>query len=152
MTKKRSIDPAMIDSIAQNMFHVLPLIKKRLLHMDLVQKEHGTPLSHVQVLAMLRDAGTMSVSEISRRLGIAKPNITPLVDRLFEAGYVDRQHDENDRRVVNIVLLPAGEEKLAAIRATIARQIQVQAEDLSVSEFRELNDALSSVVRILSSL
>ena len=65
---------------------------------------------------------------------------------------MDRQHDENDRRVVNIVLLPAGEEKLAAIRATIARQIQVQSENLSVSEFRELSDALSSVVRILSSL
>ena len=152
MTKKRTIDPAMIDSVAQNMFHVLPLIKKRLLHMDLVQKEHGTPLSHVQVLAMLQDVGTMSVSEISRRLGIAIPNITPLVDRLYEGGYVDRQHDENDRRVVNIVLLPAGEEKLAAIRATIARQIQVQSENLSVSEFRELSDALSSVVRILSSL
>ena len=152
MTKKRTIDPAMIDAVAQNMFHVMPLIKKRLLHMDMVQKEHGTPLSHVQVLAMLQDAGTMSVSEISRRLGIAKPNITPLVDRLYEAGYVDRQHDENDRRVVNIVLLPAGTEKLAAIRATIARQIQVQAEDLSVSEFRELSDSLSSVVRIPSSL
>ena len=152
MTKKRTIDPAMIDSVAQNMFHVMPLIKKRLLHMDLVQKEHGTPLSHVQVLAMLQDVGTMSVSEISRRLGIAKPNITPLVDRLFEAGYVDRQHDENDRRVVNIVLLPAGEEKLSAIRATIARQIQAQSESLTISEFRELHDALASVVRILSSL
>ena len=101
---------------------------------------------------MLQDAGTMSVSEISRRLGIAKPNITPLVDRLYEAGYVDRQHDENDRRVVNIVLMPAGSEKLAAIRATIARQIQVQAESLSVSEFRELNESLCSIVRILSSL
>ena len=152
MTKKRTIDPAMIDAVAQNMFHVMPLIKKRLLHMDMVQKEHGTPLSHIQVLAMLQDAGTMSVSEISRRLGIAKPNITPLVDRLYEAGYVDRQHDENDRRVVNIVLMPAGSEKLAAIRATIARQIQVQAESLSVSEFRELNESLSSIVRILSSL
>lgn len=152
MTKKRTIDPAMIDNVAQNMFHILPLIKKRLLHMDLVQREHGTPLSHVQVLAMLNDAGTMSVSEISRRLGIAKPNITPLVDRLYDAGFVDRQHDENDRRVVNVVLLPAGEEKLTAIRTTISHQIQIQAENLSVSEFRELNDALDSVVRILSAL
>ncbi len=152
MTKKRTIDPAMIDNVAQNMFHILPLIKKRLLHMDMVQREHGTPLSHVQVLAMLSDVGTMSVSEISRRLGIAKPNITPLVDRLFESGYVDRQHDENDRRVVNIVLLPEGEKKLAAIRATIAQQIQQQSDGLTVSEFRELNESLCSVVRILSAL
>ena len=152
MTKKRTIDPAMIDTIAQNMFHILPLIKKRLLHMDLVQREHGTPLSHVQVLAMLNDVGTMSVSEISRRLGIAKPNITPLVDRLYESGYVDRQHDENDRRVVNIVLMEAGKEKLDAIRATISHQIQLQVDGLSVSEFRELNESLSSIVRILTSL
>ena len=53
---------------------------------------------------------------------------------------------------MNIVLLPAGSQKLTAIRATISRQIQMQAEDLSVSEFRELHDALESVVRILSSL
>lgn len=152
MTKKRVIDPTMVDNVAQNMFHVIPLVKKRLLHMDLVQKEHGTPLSHVQVLAMLQDVGTMSVSEISRRLGIAKPNITPLVDRLYENGYVDRQHDENDRRVVNIVLQPAGAEKLADIRVTIANQIQAQSENLTTTEFRELNDALNSVVRILSSL
>lgn len=84
MTKIRTVDPAMIDSLAQNMFHVMPLLKKRLLHMDAVQREHGIPLSHVQVLAMLQDAGTMSVSEISRHLGIAKPNITPLVDRLLD--------------------------------------------------------------------
>ena len=152
MTKKRTIDPAMIDHVAQNMFHVLPLLKKRLLHMDLVQREHGTPLSHVQVLAMLQDVGTMSVSEISRRLGIAKPNITPLVDRLYECGYVDRQHDDGDRRVVNVVLLPAGEEKLAAIFATISGEIRKQADHLTVSEFRELNDSMSSIVRILSSL
>ena len=63
-----------------------------------------------------------------------------------------RDDDENDRRVVNIVLLPAGMEKLASIRATISRQIQTQAEDLSLSEFRELHDSLESVVRILSSL
>ena len=30
MTKKRTLDPEMIDSVAQNMFYALPLIKKRL--------------------------------------------------------------------------------------------------------------------------
>ena len=152
MPKKRVIDPQMIDKVAQNMFHALPLLKKRLLHMDLVQAEHGIPLSHVQVLAMLQDSGTMSVSEISRRLGIAKPNITPLVDRLLEAGLVDRQRDQNDRRVVNIVILNAGSEKLAAIRKTIAGQVQQQVEKLSVSEFKELSDALESITRILSEI
>ena len=86
MTKKRTLDPEMIDSVAQNMFYALPLIKKRLLHMDIVQKEHGTPLSHVQVLS---HAGRMPARcpfpRFRSRLGIAKPNITPLVDRLIES-------------------------------------------------------------------
>lgn len=152
MPKKRTIDPQQIDNIAQNMFHALPLLKKRLLHMDLVQSEYGIPLSHVQVLFMLQDAGTMSVSEISRRLGIAKPNITPLVDRLLEAGLVDRQRDVSDRRVVNVVILPAGTEKLAAIRRTISEQLLAQVENLSTAEFKELCDSLESINRILSNL
>ena len=38
MTKKRTIDPVMIDSVAQNMFHVLPLLKKRLLHIPEIEE------------------------------------------------------------------------------------------------------------------
>ena len=150
-TRNRDRD-AVLGHLYDMLFQAWPLMRRRLLPSPAQQAGFGMPLSHVQVLAMLDHRGSLSISEISNSFGIAKPNITPLVDRLFEAGYVDRQHDENDRRVVNVVLLPAGMEKLASIRATISRQIQTQAEDLSLSEFRELHDSLESVVRILSSL
>lgn len=94
----------------------------------------------------------MSVSEISHRLGIAKPNITPLVDRLIEEKLVDRIRDTQDRRVVNVVILEAGREKLAAIRATIGEQVQEWAQNISAADFRELADALSSLTRILSNV
>ena len=152
MTKKRTLDPEMIDSVAQNMFYALPLIKKRLLHMDMVQKEHGTPLSHVQVLAMLQDVGTMSVSEISRRLGIAKPNITPLVDRLIDEGLAERNRDEIDRRVVNIHICPAGQEKLIAIRQSLVSQVDDWSGEFTRGELKELNKSLGCIIRILGSL
>ena len=74
------VDTAVIASIADKLFQVMPLLRKRMLRLDGMQAEYGIPLSHVQVLAMLEEPGSMSVSEISRRFGIAKPNITPLVD------------------------------------------------------------------------
>ena len=37
MTKKRTLDPEMIDSVAQNMFYALPLIKKRLAYSTVSQ-------------------------------------------------------------------------------------------------------------------
>ncbi|MED9958846.1 MAG: MarR family transcriptional regulator [Christensenellales bacterium] len=152
MSRRKSLDPAVIESIAQNIFNVMPLLRKRLLHMDVIQSEHGIPLSHVQVLSMLNETGSMSVSEISHRLGIAKPNITPLVDRLIEEKLVDRIRDTQDRRVVNVVILEAGREKLAAMRATIGEQVQEWAQNISAADFRELADALSSLTRILSNV
>ena len=150
-TQKQS-DPGVVEKIAQNIFGVLPLLRKRLLHMDTIQAEHGIPLSHVQVLSMLNETGSMSVSEISRRLGIAKPNITPLVDRLIEVGLVDRIRDTVDRRVVNVVILSAGQEKLKAIRETIAEQVQEWALHVSPEDFVELSNALEAITRVLTSI
>jgi DNA-binding MarR family transcriptional regulator len=152
MAKRKNIDQQMIDNVAQNMFHALPLLRKRLLHMDVVQTAHGIPLSHVQVLSMLNAGKSMSVSDISHRLGIAKPNITPLVDRLLERGLVQRQRDAGDRRVVNVLITPEGIRTLAAIQNTIANQVRIQSEHLSSAEFKELDSSLESITRILSSL
>lgn len=152
MSRKKAVDTTVIESISQNIFTVLPLLRKRLLHMDVIHGEHGIPLSHIQVLTMLNETGSMSVSEISHRLGIAKPNITPLVDRLIEEKLVDRIRDTQDRRVVNVVILPAGQEKLNQIRKNIGEQVQEWAQHISAADFRELADALSSLTRILAEI
>lgn len=152
MPKKKVVDPKTIESVAQNMFYAIPLMRKRMLHMDIIQSEHGIPLSHVQVLSMLSEQEALSVSEISKRLDIAKPNITPLVDRLMQMGLVDRKRDTTDRRVVNVIILPKGIEKLDAIRRTIAENVQQQAEQISAADFRELAEALGSITRILSQM
>jgi len=144
------IDNELVDRIARNLFGVLPLLRKRLLHMDTIQQEHGIPLSHVQVLSMLNDTGSMSVSEISRRLGIAKPNITPLVDRLIETGLVDRQRDTVDRRVVNVVIQPEGIAKLSAIHSTLVEQVKEWSKNVEPGDFEELADALETITRILN--
>ena len=150
MSRKKTLDPAIIDSISQNIFTAMPLLRKRFLHMDVIQAEHGIPLSHVQVLSMLSAAGSMSVSEISLRLGIAKPNITPLVDGLIENHLVARIRDANDRRVVNVVIMEAGKEKLESIRETIGKQVHEWGMSISTADFRELADSLVSLTRILS--
>ena len=80
------------------------------------------PLSHVQVLAMLDHRGSLSITEISNSFGIAKPNITPLVDRLIEDGLVMRERNSADRRVVNVVICEKGRERLADIYRRPVRQ------------------------------
>jgi DNA-binding MarR family transcriptional regulator len=152
MPRVHTANVELTEGIAQNLFAALPIFRKRLLHMDVIQREYNIPLSHVQVLAMLNDNGSMSVSEISRRLGIAKPNITPLVDRLTETQLVERQRDAQDRRVVNIVIRPEGTEKLTTIRTTMLDLVNHWADNLSVSDLKELSKSLASITRILGSV
>ena len=151
MPRKKSVNKDTVETVANTTFEVLPLLRKKLLRMDVVQAEHNMPMSQVQMLAMLGENGALSVSEISKRLGIAKPNITPLIDRLIDEGFVERRRDENDRRVVNVVLLPAGEEKLISIRETIVRQVMRWTGTIPEKEFFELEHALQTISTVLES-
>ena len=138
-------------SISENIFQVTPLLKKRLSRMSTFQSKYGLPMSHFQVLALLEERESMSISEISDYFDIAKPNITPLIDRLIDEGFVERRRDENDRRVVNVVLLPAGEEKLTSIRETIVRQVMRWTGTIPEKEFFELEHALQTISTVLES-
>ena len=149
MARKHQLNEELIDSISQNLFLAIPLFRKRLLHMDVLQREYNIPLSHVQIMAMLNDHGSMNVSEISRRLGIAKPNITPLIDHLIENKYVERIRDEHDRRMVNVNICPEGITQLAEIRGKMKELVGSWASALSASELRELNNSLLTLTRLL---
>jgi DNA-binding MarR family transcriptional regulator len=149
MPRKHTNNDALIDDVSQNLFLTLPIFRKRLLHMDVIQREFNIPLSHVQVMAMLNDNGAMNVSEISRRLGIAKPNITPLIDRLIEQGYVERNRDEADRRMVNVRICAAGMAELEKIRKKMRTLVGEWAVLLSVNDLRALNDSLRTIYQVL---
>ena len=81
MAKKASADPILVDSITEKLLAAFPVFPKKLLKTDILQQTHDMPASQIQILILLRD-GSMSVGDLSRRLGIAKPNITPLINSL----------------------------------------------------------------------
>lgn len=139
-------------NISENIFQVSPLLKKRLSRMSTFQSKYGLPMSHFQVLALLEERESMSISEISDFFDIAKPNITPLVDRLVNAGLVDRVRSTTDRRVVNVVIQKEGRKRLREIRSSLIGGIENWSSILSMDDFRELNASLESVVRLLDKL
>ena len=132
------------------LFQAWPLMRRKLLPSSAQQAEFGMPLSHVQVLVMLDHRGSLSITEISRRFGIAKPNITPLVDRLIEEGLVMRERNSADRRVVNVVICEKGRERLAAIYRDLCDNLFDWTRTLSGEDLASFNSALETIVRLLS--
>lgn len=144
-----STEATQLDGFEMDLLEVVPLLNKRLIRTAEVRECLDMPLSHMQVLSALASQGDMSVTEISRRFGIAKPNITPLIDRLTDAGWVERTKNNRDRRVVNIRILPEGREQVEKAFASMHERVNRWRRGMSDEEYMELQQALKTVVRIL---
>lgn len=147
MAKHWTGDASLVDSLSRNLYDALPLLPKRLVKVDAIAREFGMPFSHIQIVCML--SGTeMSIGEISARLGIAKPNVTPLLDALAERGLLARCRSEADRRIVNVRLLPEGCELAEQLRGSIAAQVTDWPEGFSHSDIKRLNNALAYLIDV----
>ena len=147
MAKHWTDDAALTMAIAENLYNALPLLPKRLVRVDALTKEFGMPFSHIQIMCMLSDK-EMTIGEISTSLGIAKPNITPLLDALYERGLLERCRSDKDRRIVNVRLCAEGRALTEKIKASISAQMQEWPEGFSHSDVKRLNNALAYLIEV----
>jgi len=85
-----------------------------------LEAEHGLPLTSYEVLMYLADAPgqKMRMSELAETILLSRSGLTRLVDRLERDGLICRQSCAQDARGAFAKLMPAGDEKLRAARAT----------------------------------
>lgn len=151
MNKKWTNDAALLDSMAGALVEMLPLLPKRLVRTDSLVRAHSMPFSQIQILVLLAD-GPLSVGDISDKLNIAKPNITPLVDNLRKQNLVKRVRDEYDHRIVNVRLLSEGEKRVQQIIADVREQVLTWPAEYNRSEIKEINNALATLLRFAKGL
>ena len=147
MPKTWTADSALVDSVAKNLGEAVVLLPKQLLHVDELTHKFGMPFSHIQILVML-SSGDITIGDISSTLGIAKPNITPLLDSLSERGLVERVRGLGDKRIVNVHLTENGQKMLDDLRAAISEQIVGWENTCNRSDIKQINHALAFLVQI----
>ena len=60
--------------------------------------------SQILVLSLLDKHGEMKISDIAGSMGFADSNVSGIVDRLENAGFVERARSTKDRRIVKVKL------------------------------------------------
>ena len=78
-------------------------------HAAEVAQSVGLTPGHMRALLTIAPHEPKPMGALADALHCDASNVTWLVDRLEERGYVERQADPNDRRVRTIVLTEAGE-------------------------------------------
>ncbi len=89
------------------------------LHRMLEATESGLTLPQYRVLAAVAQGGVRS-AHLAERLAVRRPTLTAIADGLVAAGYVCRQSEEGDRRVVRLYATDAGRSILADADAAYA--------------------------------
>lgn len=147
MPKSWTADSALVDSVAQNLCEAVVLLPKQLLRVEELTRKFKMPFSHIQILVMLR-SGDITIGDISTTLGIAKPNITPLLDSLSERGLVERVRGTGDKRIVHVHLTEEGQKVLDGLRESVAEQVTDWETWCNRSDMKQINNALAFLVQI----
>ncbi|GLO63253.1 transcriptional regulator [Vibrio sp. MACH09] len=75
-----------------------------------VVKETGYSLAQVHTIEVLGNHGSMRMKELADKLGITTGTLTVQVEKLVQAGMIERCPHENDRRSIVVVLTEDGQQ------------------------------------------
>jgi DNA-binding MarR family transcriptional regulator len=139
-----------VEIIAQHLMAIHPLLYKSITK-PLRSKTSITP-GGMFVMDSLKRHGTLSMSDIGKCLSMPKPQITVIVDRLIEEGYVVRQNDSNDRRIINISLTDKGLIDFEDIKQALSETLKSKLVLLNDQELEQLSEASQKMKDILISI
>ena len=71
--------------------------------------ELGLTTAQLRVMFLMRESPGVTAGELANRLAVTPPTISGIVDRLVKLGFVRREDDESDRRLVRNYLSDDGE-------------------------------------------
>jgi DNA-binding MarR family transcriptional regulator len=112
-----------------------------------IMERIGLTLPQAAVMWALRAiGGRATMSEIARLTFQSAATVTGIVDRLADAGLVERERDRDDRRVIYVRTTQAGVVKLEEIDVERRRQMAQMTMTLTDEELDQLNGIMSKLI------
>ncbi len=140
------------DQIAENLLMFFPLFRGALI--KIAEKEKSMNIFNMQyaIMGTLYKKGPLPVSEIGKLLGVSKPNMTALTDKLIEGKRVRRLSDSNDRRIVRIELTEKGKQTLLKAKAMVKEEFREKLSWLEKSDVEQLSKNLENMKLIITKI
>ena len=116
-------------------------------HFDQVLKPYGISGTQYNVLRILRGAGQGGLcrNEIRDRLIDRMPDVTRLLDRMEETGWITRTRSTEDRRQVSTELTKSGKELVDSLDGPVAAEHERRLGHMTKTQLRALIELLSVV-------
>jgi DNA-binding MarR family transcriptional regulator len=103
----------------------------------------AVPPGQLPLLAVISDAGGMTVAQLVEAIGMSQPGISRMLGTLQRSGLVKLKVDADDARVRRAEITPKGRQALERIRERIFPKVAAAAEQLC--DGLDLLDALGTI-------
>jgi DNA-binding MarR family transcriptional regulator len=131
-----------------------PVMLKLSRHLRREALKVGVSALDAQLLLTIRKRPGSGVSELAELEQMSRPAMSNHVKRLEAAGLVRREEDapDGDRRRVRLVLSPAGNQALIAIRRSRNDWIEARLARLDARELQALGAAIDPLARLVEKI
>ncbi len=99
----------------------------------------------------LLEHGPLSPAVMADALGLSRPAVTALLDRLVRGGYVARSAAPHDRRSVRVALRPETYRAFAAVYRPLGQRVHDSVRDLDGAERAVVVDAMTAMTGAFAS-
>jgi len=108
-----------------------------------LREQFDFTLPRFDMLAQLdREPGGLVLTELSKRLMVSPGNVTPIMNRLLEEGYITRATSSLDRRVQIVCLTAEGRKKFRRMAKKHGQWVNAMMGGLELEERRALSGLL----------
>ncbi len=90
--------------------------------------------SQAGILFILNSQGHLSQRELAQKIGITPPSMTVTLRKLEERGFIKKETDERDQRILRIRLSSAGEECIERLKSIMEDMEEILYRGFSVEE------------------
>ena len=135
--------------LPEYIFGFMPILRRKLF------KRHPAcdlPNQQMNVLIHISFNDGQPMNHYGHKMSISKPNLTKVVNRLIDGGFVTRGKDKNDRRIITLHMTEEGKAIVANHWNDMKEQIMESTKTLSDDEMQALYDSFETIKEIFEKL
>lgn len=136
-------------NMTSDLMEIMMSVHKNILNPSSLAKMAGISYAQLGIMFFLLKIENPSVTELAAHLRISKPNMTPLLDSLIEMGYITRERDPHDRRVLRISVTDEGKKFYGELRKYNCDMLKSATISLSDEELEKLSFYSSELLKLL---
>ena len=129
-------------------YEIYPLSRKLVFDTFDQKKYHVTRTQQIVLLA-LSVSGQMNMTQLATRINTSNEQATRAAAQLADMGFIRREHQTGNRRVVIISLTPEAEDFMKKMKAEIRDDLLKRFANVSDEDMEKLYDTLVQVSSVL---